>query len=197
MKENSELRAAARSQLKGGWGEAIGLMVIYGVLMSIACMVFGIGEIIVGGALTFGYLGYFSRKARGEDAMIENLFDGFKLFLPTFLLFLLQSIFIMLWTLLLFVPGIIKTLSYSMSFFILRDNPDIGASAAIKASRKMMNGHKGKLFGLYISFIGWILLSMVTFGIAMLWVTPYMTLTLANFYEDLKKTGPVTADSVQ
>jgi uncharacterized membrane protein len=187
MKENSELRAAARSQLKGGWGEAIGLLLIYCVLMSVASAVI-VGTIIIGGPLAFGFLGYFIRKARGEEAMIENLFDGFKLFVPTFLLFLLQSIFIMLWTLLFIVPGIIKTLSYSMSFFILRDNPDIGASAALTASRKMMNGYKGKLFGLYISFIGWILLSMITFGIASLWVMPYMTLTLANFYEELKKT---------
>jgi uncharacterized membrane protein len=89
--------------------------------------------------------------------------------------------------LLFIVPGIIKTLSYSMAFFILRDNPDIGASAALTASREMMNGYKGKLFWLYVSFIGWILLSALTCGIVLLWVKPYMTLTLANFYEDLKK----------
>jgi uncharacterized membrane protein len=153
MKDNYELRAAARTQLKGTWGEAIGLMLIYSVISGAASMVVGVGGIIVSGPLTLGCTGYFIRKARGEEAQIENLFEGFKTFLPSFLLFLLQMIFITLWSMLLFVPGIVKCFSYSMSYYILRDNPGMGASQAITASRKMMKGYKGKLFGLCLSFL--------------------------------------------
>jgi uncharacterized membrane protein len=53
----------------------------------------------------------------------------------------------------------------------------------------MMNGYKGKLFGLYVSFIGWFLLSMLTLGIGLFWVGPYMSLSVANFYEDIKHNG--------
>ena len=91
-----------------------------------------------------------------------------------------------LWSLLFVIPGIIATYSYSMSFYILRDNPDMDANAARKASIEMMKGNKWKLFCLELSFIGWMLLSMLTFGILLLWVGPYMETAKAAFYEELK-----------
>jgi uncharacterized membrane protein len=74
-----------------------------------------------------------------------------------------------------------------MAVFILRDNPGMGASDAITASRKMMNGHKAELFALYIGFIGWALLCLPTCGIGYLWLGPYVSASVANFYEELKK----------
>jgi uncharacterized membrane protein len=74
-----------------------------------------------------------------------------------------------------------------MAFYILRDNPDIGAAEAITKSRQMMAGYKGKLFGLYLSFIGWMLLCFLSLGIGFLWLYPYISLSVANFYEDLKR----------
>jgi uncharacterized membrane protein len=88
--------------------------------------------------------------------------------------------------LLLIVPGIVKSFSYSMSYFILRDNPGMGSSKAITASRNMMKGYKGKLFGLYLSFLGWAILCVLSLGIGYLWLVPYMMQTIANFYEELK-----------
>lgn len=189
MKENSELRALARTQLQGSWIAAVGLFLIYSVILSFSALVV-VGPLIIGGPLAIGFCGYFIRKARGETARLENLFDGFKLFGSGFLLYLLQYIFIFLWTFLFIVPGIIKSLSYSMAFFILRDNPDIGSLEAITASRNMMNGHKRKLFCLYLSFIGWSLLCILTLGIGLLWLCPYMYLSVANFYEDIKQKQP-------
>jgi uncharacterized membrane protein len=187
MQENSALRAAARSQLRGSWLPAVGVVFVYCVLIGVACMAVVIGALIIGGPLTLGYYGYFLRKARGEEVSFSVLFDGFDNFGKAFVLFLLQNIFICLWSMLLVVPGIIKSLSYSMSFFILRDNPGMNALDAITASRKMMNGYKGKLFLLLLSFIGWCLLCVVTLGIGYLWLSPYITLSVSNFYEDLKK----------
>jgi uncharacterized membrane protein len=190
MKTNSELRAFARSQLKGSWLTAVGVILIYFILFGASNILPGIGALVITGPLTFGLMSYFLNKARGESAEFENLFDGFKVFIRSFLLCLLEFVFIMLWTLLFIVPGIIKSFSYSMAYFILKDNPDIGANEAITRSRKMMAGHKGKLFLLYLSFIGWILLCCLTLGIGILWLYPYMTLSVANFYEDLKKSQP-------
>ncbi|MDR2370536.1 MAG: DUF975 family protein [Treponema sp.] len=187
MQENSALRAAARSQLYGTWLTAVGIVFIYGVLVSVASGLLGIGLLIVGGPLALGYYGYFLHKARGETVLFGNLFDGFDNFGKAFLLFLFEGIFIILWSLLFFIPGIIKSFSYSMAFFILKDNPNMNALDAITASRKMMNGYKGKLFCLHLSFIGWYLLCVLTFGIGYLWLSPYVTLSVSNFYEDLKK----------
>jgi uncharacterized membrane protein len=187
MKSNAEIRAEARKQLKGNWLEAVGIYLISGILITVASILPVAGSLLVAGPLTLGLMGYFSRRARGEAAQLENLFDGFKRFGSSFILIVLQTVFITLWSCLLFIPGIVKCFSYSMSYFILRDHPDMGANDAITESRKMMNGHKGELFGLYLSFIGWGILCVFTFGIGYLWLSPYMMQSLANFYEELKK----------
>jgi uncharacterized membrane protein len=176
----------ARSQLRGAWLLSVGVVLVYSLISGAASSLIGIGLLIIGGPLTLGLIGYFLRKARGENAAIENLFDGFKNFSSALVLFILQSIFIFLWTLLLIIPGIIKSLSYSMAFFILHDNPNMSGMEAITASRKMMNGYKVKLFCLYFSFIGWFLLCILTFGIGFLWLYPYILQSTAIFYEDIK-----------
>jgi uncharacterized membrane protein len=193
MQKNSELRKAARSQLHGSWLAAVGVVLVYSVITGVASGLAGIGLLILGGPLALGYYGYFLRKAKGETVSFSNLFDGFDNFGKALVLFVLQGIFIALWSILLFIPGIIKSLSYSMAFFILKDNPDMNALDAITASRKMMNGYKLKLFFLHLSFIGWALLCVVTIGIGYLWLSPYVTLSVSNFYEDLKKNQASTA----
>ena len=185
MKDSRELRALARSQLQGSWLPAVGMFLVYSIILCASGGVV-VGPLVLGGPLLLGFLGYFLKKARGEFVRLENLFDGFKLFGSCFLLYLLQAIFITLWTCLFIIPGIVKCFSYSMSFFILRDNPGIGASEAITRSRQMMYGHKGQLFYLVLSFIGWGILCCFSFGIGFLWLVPYMALSVANFYEDLK-----------
>ncbi|MDR2630827.1 MAG: DUF975 family protein, partial [Spirochaetaceae bacterium] len=157
MKENAELRTMARAQLKGTWLAAVGMFLVFSIILGFSSLVF-VGPLIIGGPMLLGYTGYFLKKSRGETVKLENLFEGFNQFASGFLLYLLQGVFIMLWTCLLIIPGIIKSLSYSMAFYILKDNPNIGALEAITQSRKIMAGYKGKLFGLYLSFIGWGLL---------------------------------------
>ena len=128
---------------------------------------------------------------------LENLFDGFKQFGSSFLLWLLEWIFLTLWTCLLIVPGIVKSFSYSMAFYILPDNPGIGAAEAITRSRKMMDGYKIQLFKLYLSFIGWALLCCLSLGIGFLWLIPYIKLSEADFYRYLKESQSLeVSDSV-
>ena len=103
------------------------------------------------------------------------------------LLSFLIWIFTLLWSLLFIIPGIIKAYSYRMAFFILADNPELSAGEALQKSKEMMKGHKLDLFILDLSFIWWSLLVAITFGVALIYVAPYVGATQANFYESLKE----------
>ncbi len=94
--------------------------------------------------------------------------------------------YILLWTLLLIIPGIIAGLSYSMVYFILAENPTISPMDAIRQSKEMMYGHKTEMFMLSLSFIGWCLLGVLSLGIGFLWIGSYMQTSMAIFYQELK-----------
>lgn len=96
-------------------------------------------------------------------------------------------LFIMLWSLLLIVPGIIAGFSYAMTFYILVENPKMKPMDILRSSKKMMRGNKWKLFCLSWRFFGWGLLCILTAGIGFFWLIPYMNTTFAKFYEDIKK----------
>ena len=99
---------------------------------------------------------------------------------------LLQAVYTFLWSLLLLIPGIIKHYSYAMTDYILKDEPELCNNAAIERSMAMMEGNKMKLFLLDLSFIGWAILCLFTFGIGFFVLQPYMQVSHAAFYEDLK-----------
>ena len=124
---------------------------------------------------------------RGNNVSVEMQFSGFKNFVKTFLLNLINGIFIFLWSLLFFIPGIIKTFSYSMSYYVLLDNPSMSSNDARKRSMEIMAGNKWRLFCLEFSFIGWGILCLLTLGILSFWVSPYMESAKAAFYQSLVK----------
>ena len=99
---------------------------------------------------------------------------------------LLETVYTVLWSLTI-VGGVIKTYSYWLVPYIVAENPDIAPKEAVTLSRRMMNGHKVEAFLLDLSFIGWHLLGIVTFGIAeAVWATPYITATQAEFYVQIR-----------
>lgn len=188
-KENFELKALALEQLKENWVKAALVCFIYSAILGVLGMVPVLGSIaslVITGPLIFGLCKFFLQLKRGENPTIETLFDGFKLFSPSLILFLLTGLFTFLWSLLLIIPGIIAALNYSQAFYILNDNPETLPMDAIKRSKEMMEGYKMKLFLLYLSFIGWALLSILTFGIGFILLIPYMQTTAVNFYDELK-----------
>lgn len=140
---------------------------------------------------------------RGEATLNQPLTKSMTIFhnsqyvLGTIVISIIQFIFVMLWMVLLIVPGIIKSLAYSQAYFIYRDSVDQGRPItyldAITQSRRLMDGHKLEYFVLSLSFIGWLLLVLITAGIAMIFVQPYLSLTMANFYHHLRDT-PTTAN---
>lgn len=118
--------------------------------------------------------------------MFDDFFSVYKRMGRWIYVYILRQLFTMLWMLLLIVPGVIKSYSYAMTMFIAKDNPQMGANECINRSMVMMEGNKMKLFLLDLSFIGWILLGILSLGIGMFWVLPYYYSSRAKFYEELK-----------
>ena len=100
---------------------------------------------------------------------------------------LLRSIQLFLWFLLLVIPGIVKSYEYRMVPYILAENPRIGAKEAIQLSRRMTDGSKFSMFVLDLSFLGWILLGLLACFVGVLFVQPYVDMTMAELYIDLRK----------
>lgn len=180
-----QFRTQAREAIRGKWNSLALISFVYAVLTA-ALSFTGVGALIITGPISVAFAAISLRAIRGEHFEVKNLFDGFYNFLNTFLLGLLNTVFIFLWSLLFFVPGIIKSLSYSMSYYVMAENPDISPEDARQESIKMMDGNKMRLFCLNFSFIGWILLSILTFGILLFWVLPYIQAANAAFYEEIK-----------
>jgi len=193
MRENSEIRTFAREILSGNWWNAVLAYLIYAGIFSVASSL-QIIILIIAGPMAFGLTLYYLTLVRSNTTDFNLLFKAFNfsgknlgLFGRTLGVYLLTCLYIFLWTLLLIVPGIIASYSYSMVLFIYVDNPEMGISETLRKSKEMMYGYKTKLFLLHLSFIGWGLLCILSFGIGFLWLGPYMFTSLSVFYEELKK----------
>jgi len=126
-----------------------------------------------------------------EITSVKELFSRFDHFAQGFLQLFLRNLFTALWTLLFVIPGIVKSFSYAMTPFIMAENPNLTAKEAIKISMERMDGHKGELFCLSLSFFGWSLLATLTAGIGYFFLNPYINAAYAAFYRD--KISPKTA----
>lgn len=211
MQLNSELRAQARERLEGKWGTFVlmtFLMCVIQVLLQIPSYIGSLLEVLspenamaslsfsnisnilsllalpLGWGLTVSLL----RNHREESVDLENLFDGFRggRYTRVFCALFLVNLFTFLWALLLIIPGIMKAFSYALTPYIIMDEPELTAKQAIARSCEIMQGRRWKLFCLYLSFIGWGILCVLTFGIGFLWLVPYMNASVAAFYEDAR-----------
>ncbi len=133
-------------------------------------------------AIGVGYYYFNINLVKGSDFRFENIFARVGKLFKIFGLFFMIGLFTFLWTLLFIIPGIIASFRYVMAPYIMAENPEIGIMEAISQSKEMMKGYKWKYFCLQISFLGWILLGMVTFFIGLLWVAPYIQAATAAFY---------------
>lgn len=146
-------------------------------------------SLLVGAIFFYGSAKFYLGLSRTNKADISDLFSAFKLFGKVLCAYLLVTLYTFLWSLLFIIPGIVAAYRYRMVPYLLADNPDIGASEALRQSKTLMQGHKGELFVLDLSFIGWSLLAALTCGIGTLWLTPYMEMTFANYYDALNNSG--------
>lgn len=165
----AEHKRTAKLALKDKWGVAIGVFFLHLIIGSITNVIptdYFWASIIVfiflTGPLYAGYSWFYLDVKRLPNPKVETLFDSFsKDYIRVVLANLLVTIYAILWTLLLIIPGIIKIFSYSMTFYIMRDRKDLSAMDAITESRKMMDGHKRKLFLLMLSFIWWYIIPII------------------------------------
>lgn len=182
MKTSSELRAQAWGVLSGKWGMAVVATLVYGVIsgvLSFIPFVSWIATLLVSLPLAYGFTIMLLNVVRGSDVQLDTMGEGFKDYGRILGTMLLSSVYQFLWALLLIVPGIIKGYSYALTPYLLKDHHELKFNAAIEESMR--------LFLLDLSFIGWFLLGLITFGIAFLWITPYWNTARAAFYEDLMK----------
>lgn len=194
------LRNQAYEALRGKWTPAVVTSLVFCILLGVAVSLSRVNALLyliayLGGAsiVAIGMLyACWDLFTKGTLPEAGALFAPFKQYARTVGAVLLVFVYTLLWTLLLVIPGIIKAYSYSMTFYILRENPEMTAGDAITASQEMMDGHKMDLFLLSLSFIGWAILASITFGIGYLWLIPYIYTAYAAFYETLKKETSVT-----
>lgn len=190
--ENYILMRQARETLAGKWGLAVGVYFVFGFIISVFQFLpeeWSLLSLLVSGPMTLGATSFAVLLSRNQSPKFENLFDGFKKYGTAMLTYILIGIFVILWSLLLIIPGIIASLSYSMTYFILIDNPNLTSIEAIRRSKKMMYGYKWKYFLLGLRFIGWAILSVLSLGIGFLWLIPYIQVTSAKFYDDIRDQG--------
>ena len=151
-----------------------------------AATIYGILVFIIGGAIELGIRNYFLKLNYDMNPEIRDMFQHMKIFGKALGLRIVMIIFILLWSFLFIIPGIVAAYRYSMATYIMAENPDIGIMEAIDASKEMMKDRKWALFCLDISFIGWIILCGFTFGIGYLFLHPYKESARAHFYLTMK-----------
>lgn len=206
MRTNKEIRELSKSQLKGNWSKPIiAALILVGVSVVLSVVILAITEgdknivgtsigqiinLIVSNAMIYGIAKWYLSFARGVDTSYEQIFDAFKqpkLWLNVFLIDLLMGLIIIGGVILFFVPAIIFAMMYSMVIYIVVDNNEVGITEALRQSRIMMQGHKMQLFkmSLYLALLS--ILAILTFGIAYIWLIPYMYTCYTNFYQSLKE----------
>lgn len=217
MKSNQYYKNEALSALRGNWANALVATIIFIAL----ALFFSSNDAInsyyqrivinpfIGYSLTFVSLfvllplavGY-SNSMRvlletGDNRLANNSFSlGFGNWLHVVWGMILSTIYIFLWTLLLIIPGIIKSYSYALTPYILVEHPEMSANEAIEESMRLMDGHKFDLFYLQLSFIGWAILSILSLGLGFFWLIPYQMTAQAAFYRDIKNEAIPLQDNV-
>ena len=199
MISRSELKRGAKSQLANYWGVSIGIMIVC-ILVSyipellsyidpesatIAILI-PIISLVITGPLAIGQSRFFINLANRENPKFSDLWFGFNNILRSVGVTLLVGVAVCIGTILFIIPGIIVSFMYSQVYYIMAENPDISVLDCLRESARIMKGHKMELFILELSFLGWIILTALTCGIAGLYVLPYYSATLANFYLEIK-----------
>ncbi len=159
------------------------------IYIAIAAMIFAVVYFILGSIIEVGYSRFnLDLVDRQKEPEMGTLFGYFSHWKTTAVAKLLQTVYVILWSLLLIIPGIIAFYSYAMTSYILAEHPEMTPSEAIARSKEMMEGNRWRLFCLHFSFIGWSLLSSLTLGIGNLWLTPYRQAATAAFYREISGT---------
>lgn len=206
---SSDLRTLGRQALTGNWKLAV-LGTLIQLLISMPVLIVAIFfdsrfmenianfySFLVSAPLTLGYIMFCMSIFRKIQTTPAEVFYGFEHFIKALGLYIMTTLFTLLWLLLFIIPGIIAAYRYAMAFYILADNPEKGVMQCIRESKQMMAGNKWKFFCLQLSFIGWAIACIFTAGIGTLWLTPYMSVSEVAFYEIAKGNLKISRISMQ
>ena len=173
-----------------GWMPELNAVIVGGALyIFVAALVMAAAFFVLGSIISLGYSRFNLDLAdRRKEPEIGTIFGYFPHWKNAAIASLLQTVYVLLWSLLLIIPGIIASYSYAMTPYILSEHPDMAPSEAIARSKEMMHGNRWRLFCLHFSFIGWEILCAFTLGIGNLWLTPYKQAATAAFYRDVSGT---------
>ncbi len=153
---------------------------------------YGIALFIVGSAIELGYNLYnVSLYQRAGNPKIEMIFSRFPNFGNALLLRFLMALKTFLWTLLFIVPGIVAAYRYALAPYLMAEHPELSATEAIEQSKQLMAGHKGRLFCLELSFIGWYILVAFTGGLGWVFLAPYVKAAITAFYYERTERLPL------
>lgn len=185
MSSHSELTSQARTSLTNKWGVAVLTTFVF-YLISMGAAIIPLGGMIVGGPLTLGLAAFALNIAKGEHAEVGHLFTSSDRWLFALATYLLYMLAIIVGFILLIIPGIIAAIGLSQSFYILAENKEMDPVKALQESWKLMDGHKWDYFVFGLRFIPWALLCLLTLGIGILWLVPYMQVSFAKYYMELR-----------
>lgn len=187
--DRASMKTHAKEQIKGKIFTLLAIYIIVGLVSGLIGMVLGplggIATLLITGSITlaesFIFLG-ITNKSRMPK--IEDLLFGFKdgNFMRSFIGYLRMVIFTALWSLLFWIPGIIKGIAYSQMFYLMAEDKNLEPGEAQKKSMALMEGHKWEYFVLQLSFIPWYILGGITFGLAFIWIAPYVSTTFAEYH---------------
>ena len=197
--DRKEIKQRSKEQIKGNIFKLFVITVIIAIINSVCLDIEEVGPFIstiLNAILQMGVVIVYLKLVKGEGVSITDMFKGFNMPIKAILVNILVTVFTALWSLLFVIPGIIKSLSYFAAPYILAENPEMSVLDAITKSRQMMDGHKADLFILQLSFFFWWMLVPFTFGLALIYVIPYMSAAMTNFYLSLKETDTVEAEVV-
>ena len=174
----------------GGWVPELNAFIVGGAIyMIVLALAMAAVLFVLGSVISLGYSRFnLELVDRQNEAQIGTLFGYFPHWKKAAIAKLLQSVYVVLWSLLLIIPGIMASYSYAMTDYILAEHPDMTASEAIERSKEMMSGNRFRLFCLEFSYIGWSILCGFTMGIGYLWLRPYKQAAIAAFYREVSGT---------
>ncbi len=185
-----ELKSVAKEQIKGKIGILFVMMLIIGAL-GVACssvpVIGTVGALIITPVFEVSICMVYLKLTKNEEIKVEDIFNGFKITGKIVWTYIARYILVFVWSLLLVIPGIIKAFSYAMIPYIITENPELTTDEVLNKSKEIMDGHKFDLFVLQLSFFWWYMLVGITFGIASIYVIPYISATTANFYNSIKE----------
>ncbi len=156
----------------------VGFYVEYGTILLIISLAIGLFLTII----EFGKCKLFLDVAEEKEAGFASIFDGFLYPVKAVFANIYMTVLIILWSFLFIIPGFVAAIKYSMTYYIIAENPQMPITDAVDLSKHMMMGHKMEYFIMLLSFLPWMLVIAFTFGVAGFYVNPYMETSYANFY---------------